>query len=520
MRTEFTASDKVLVTNQNGTMYRGTLPQLYKYISKTSGSNVVGSTGSLDYIITTNDTQRISITSAGNIDIGEFNTSSLRIPILDSVVPISIRSVGGTSTGLYGIRFTTSPTNSFQVGDIIGVRLKTTGAVVDTIVTGFINSLNYMYILDAYPYYYGAANFEIVVTGSNSVVPSGSFTVGRFNQNGSYFSTNIGTYIKNVPIPYTVDNISSANFSNQYTCSIVGNVTESLYNGIQIIPVNRVTAYRKNRIVSSSFDGTNTVLTLLNAETEYYRSPKIGRITGFAYNINGLNLGSNITNFESSINIGTNINSFHNNTINIGTGINTTKSGTITFKATDGGVTHGSLIITQKPDNFLEDNIGMFTDSPKTSLEINSRTSGSSGLSFTLFNSGSSNSSGAPIGVDKDGNVVKIGNGYKVYTALLSQSGFSDPIATVLENTLGAYPVWSRDPDKTGQYYCSAGSGIWVANKTAILIGSSNSYWDGLSNLSGQRIDNTNLQFNTVNNLGELCDGIFYETMVEIRVYN
>jgi hypothetical protein len=32
---------------------------------------------------------------------------------------------------------------------------------------------------------------------------------------------------------------------------------------------------------------------------------------------------------------------------------------------------------------------------------------------------------------------------YKVYTALLTQSGTDAPVATVLENTLGGIPVWS-----------------------------------------------------------------------------
>ena len=33
---------------------------------------------------------------------------------------------------------------------------------------------------------------------------------------------------------------------------------------------------------------------------------------------------------------------------------------------------------------------------------------------------------------------------YKVYTALLTQSGTNAPVATVLENTLGGEIVWSR----------------------------------------------------------------------------
>jgi len=36
---------------------------------------------------------------------------------------------------------------------------------------------------------------------------------------------------------------------------------------------------------------------------------------------------------------------------------------------------------------------------------------------------------------------------YKVYTALLTQTGTNDPVATVLENTLGGDVVWTRSSD-------------------------------------------------------------------------
>lgn len=43
--------------------------------------------------------------------------------------------------------------------------------------------------------------------------------------------------------------------------------------------------------------------------------------------------------------------------------------------------------------------------------------------------------------------------GYKKYVALLSQTGQDDPVATVLENTLGGVPVWTRY--SMGQYLCT-----------------------------------------------------------------
>jgi len=52
---------------------------------------------------------------------------------------------------------------------------------------------------------------------------------------------------------------------------------------------------------------------------------------------------------------------------------------------------------------------------------------------------------------------------YKVYTALLTQSGTSAPTATVLENTLGGTVVWTRD--LAGQYTATL-SGAFTSGKT------------------------------------------------------
>lgn len=42
---------------------------------------------------------------------------------------------------------------------------------------------------------------------------------------------------------------------------------------------------------------------------------------------------------------------------------------------------------------------------------------------------------------------------YKIYRAIVSQAGTSDPVANVLENTLGGTPVWTRFSQ--GIYYCT-----------------------------------------------------------------
>jgi hypothetical protein len=56
--------------------------------------------------------------------------------------------------------------------------------------------------------------------------------------------------------------------------------------------------------------------------------------------------------------------------------------------------------------------------------------------------------------------------GYKLYVALLTQSGTAAPVPTVLTNTLGVSPVWSRTG--AGIYYFTL-VGTFPAAKTAVF---------------------------------------------------
>lgn len=66
-------------------------------------------------------------------------------------------------------------------------------------------------------------------------------------------------------------------------------------------------------------------------------------------------------------------------------------------------------------------------------------------------------------------------NGVKRYVALLIQSGTTDPIATVLENSLGGTPVWTRSSD--GAYHCTL-NGAFTSDKTIcqIQLGTGSNY--------------------------------------------
>lgn len=58
---------------------------------------------------------------------------------------------------------------------------------------------------------------------------------------------------------------------------------------------------------------------------------------------------------------------------------------------------------------------------------------------------------------------------YKVYTAIINQTGTANPIATVLENELGGTVVWSRNG--VGDYFATLAS-VFTANKTIAFVNS------------------------------------------------
>ena len=104
-----------------------------------------------------------------------------------------------------------------------------------------------------------------------------------------------------------------------------------------------------------------------------------------------------------------------------------------------------------------------------------------------------------------DGNVTA---GYKVYTALLSQSGTSAPTATVLENTLGGTVVWTRN--STGLYTGTL-AGVFTANKT----------WTSItSTATGTVTGAVSTSVDTVTVATSSLDSALTNSAIEIRVYN
>ena len=108
--------------------------------------------------------------------------------------------------------------------------------------------------------------------------------------------------------------------------------------------------------------------------------------------------------------------------------------------------------------------------------------------------------------------------GYKVYTALLTQTGTTAPVAIVLQNTLGVTVTYGYTA--TGVYSIELGT-AYASGKVGIFIspfGNSNNY--ALSSTIGFQYDGTTgYILRTFDSTGALSDKGLGNTMIEIRVY-
>jgi hypothetical protein len=119
-----------------------------------------------------------------------------------------------------------------------------------------------------------------------------------------------------------------------------------------------------------------------------------------------------------------------------------------------------------------------------------------------------------PVYAIKAGDVMGTLPAYKIYTALLNQSGSlptSAPTAIVLENNLSGPIVWSYN---TAGFYVGTLIGAFTANKTACII---SGIYIGAS--QAIRKDNDTIHVFTNDTLGGV-DNKLEETTLEIRIYN
>ncbi len=117
---------------------------------------------------------------------------------------------------------------------------------------------------------------------------------------------------------------------------------------------------------------------------------------------------------------------------------------------------------------------------------------------------------------------------YKVYTALLTQTGTNAPIASVLQNTLDNTIIWTRLD--TGLYRATLSSHGTFTNRTGIMIGCVQPFLGSYARGDTQFLVNDedeampivlNVRTTDINQMGDatLSDGCLVETFIEIRIY-
>lgn len=104
---------------------------------------------------------------------------------------------------------------------------------------------------------------------------------------------------------------------------------------------------------------------------------------------------------------------------------------------------------------------------------------------------------------------------YKVYTAIISQLGTSDPVVNqVLENSLGDI-VFTRS--YTGSFYINS-SNLFTLNKTVVFLSNGRSSNSGSAGY--EYASSSLLSLSTINNSTIGVDGYLRNSTIEIRVYN
>jgi len=106
---------------------------------------------------------------------------------------------------------------------------------------------------------------------------------------------------------------------------------------------------------------------------------------------------------------------------------------------------------------------------------------------------------------------------YKVYTAILTQTGTSAPVATVLQNTTNTTITWTRGA--TGDYSATPSiGGFFTANKTAVFVNRGSTSTNNDVSTGWVWSSASNVRILTYNN-GVLTDSCLSDGTVEIRVY-
>ena len=115
--------------------------------------------------------------------------------------------------------------------------------------------------------------------------------------------------------------------------------------------------------------------------------------------------------------------------------------------------------------------------------------------------------------------ITQFNLGYTVYTALITQTGTTAPVATVLQNTTGGTIVWTRPSNPgVGRYVATISGASYTANKTVVIVTSG-----GNSDMILRPVVSSTTTvdwYNIDSSDNAVSDTISATTTVEIRIYS
>ncbi len=116
-----------------------------------------------------------------------------------------------------------------------------------------------------------------------------------------------------------------------------------------------------------------------------------------------------------------------------------------------------------------------------------------------------------------DSSILALLGTTKIYIALLTQTGSSAPVATVLKNSLGGTVVWTRNGagDYTGTL-----AGAFTANKTGFLMSPQTANAPDMKTFQIYRVDNNSISLSTLRpDGGGSEDDLISDNMIFILVF-
>ena len=120
--------------------------------------------------------------------------------------------------------------------------------------------------------------------------------------------------------------------------------------------------------------------------------------------------------------------------------------------------------------------------------------------------------------IDANGE-IDLGQGIKVYRALLTQASTDAPVATVLENTLGGTVVWTYDA--AGEYDATL-TGAFTDGKTFLLTqptADADGILNGLAVAKRLNANTVRMYVAALNDLTSPSDALLLDTPIQITVF-